>query len=83
MQEVENYRKLKAVIRNQDKTKVNEITKEQREDTLEQARKEGKEDFLQKIRNSSGIRNPGHHILALFNNLADVQIPTSKTILDI
>ena len=27
--------------------------------------------------------NPGHNILALFNNLADVLIPTSKTILDI
>ena len=27
--------------------------------------------------------NPGHNILALFNNLADILIPTSKTILDI
>ena len=27
--------------------------------------------------------NPGHNILALFNNLADVLIPTSKKILDI
>ena len=27
--------------------------------------------------------NPGHNVLALFNNLADVLIPTSKTILDI
>ena len=29
------------------------------------------------------IYNPGHNILALFNNLADARIPTSKTILDI
>ena len=27
--------------------------------------------------------NPGHNILALFNNLAQVKIATSKTILDI
>ena len=27
--------------------------------------------------------NPGYNILALFNDLADVLIPTSKTILDI
>ena len=27
--------------------------------------------------------NPGHNVLALFNNLADVLIPTNKTILDI
>ena len=30
-----------------------------------------------------GIYNPGHNILALFNNLAQVRIVTSKTILDI
>ena len=29
------------------------------------------------------IYNPGHNILALFNNLAQVRIATSKTILDI
>ena len=29
------------------------------------------------------IHNPGHNILALFNNLGDVLIPTSKTMLDI
>ena len=27
--------------------------------------------------------NPGHNILALFNNLVQVQMSTSKTILDI
>ena len=27
--------------------------------------------------------NPGHNILALFHNLADVLIPANKTILDI
>ena len=27
--------------------------------------------------------NPGHNVLALFNNLADVLIPASKTICDI
>ena len=42
LQEVEKYRKLKADIRNQAKTKVKEITKEQQEEILEQARKEGK-----------------------------------------
>ena len=54
LQEVEKYRKLKADIRNQAKTKTQEITKEQREELLEQGRKEGMEDFLQKIANSSG-----------------------------
>ena len=56
LQEVEKYRKLKADIRNQAKTKVKEITKEQREEILEQGRKEGKEDFLRKIANTSGIQ---------------------------
>ena len=42
LQEVEKYRKLKADIRNQAKTKVKEITKEQQEEILEQARKESK-----------------------------------------
>ena len=56
LQEVEKYRKLKADIRNQAKTKVKEITKEQREEILEQGRKEGKEDFLRKIANSSGTQ---------------------------
>ena len=56
LQEVEKYRKLKADIRNQAKTKIKEITKEQREEMLEQGRKEGKEDFLQKIANSSGTQ---------------------------
>ena len=46
LQEVEKYRKLKADIRNQTKTKVRQITKEQQEELLEQRRKEGKEDFL-------------------------------------
>ena len=56
LQEVEKYRKLKANIRNQAKTKIKEITKEQREELLEQGRKEGKEDFLRKIANSSGTQ---------------------------
>ena len=56
MQDVEKYRKLKADIRNQAKTKIKEITKEQREELLEQGRKEGKEDFLRKIANSSGTQ---------------------------
>ena len=46
LQEVEKYRKFKADIRNQTKTKVRQITKEQQEELLEQRRKEGKEDFL-------------------------------------
>ena len=46
LQEVEQYGKLKADIRNQAKAKVKGITKEQREEILEQGRKEGKEDFL-------------------------------------
>ena len=56
MQDVEKYRKLKADIRNEAKTKIKEITKEQREELLEQGRKEGKEDFLRKIANSSGTQ---------------------------
>ena len=56
LQEVEKYRKLKADIRNQTKTKVIQITKEQLEELLEQGRKEGKEDFLQKIANTSDIQ---------------------------
>ena len=56
LQEVEEYRKLKADIRNQARTKIKEITKEQREEILEQGRKEGKEDFLRKIANTSGIQ---------------------------
>ena len=48
LQEVEKYRKLKADIRNQAKTKVKEITKGQWEEILEQGRKEGKEDFFEK-----------------------------------
>ena len=39
LQEVENYRKLKADIRNQAKAKVKEITKEPREELPEQGRK--------------------------------------------
>ena len=54
LQEVENYRKLKADVRNQAKAKVKEITKEQREETLEQERRKGKEHFLGKIANTSG-----------------------------
>ena len=56
VQKVEKYRKLKADIRNQAKTKVRQITKEQREELLEQGRKEGKEDFLRKIANTSGTQ---------------------------
>ena len=56
LQEVEIYRRLKAGIRNQAKTKIKEITKEQREEILEQGIKEGKEDFLGKIANSSGTQ---------------------------
>ena len=56
LQEVEKYRKLKADIRNQAKTKIKQITKEQREELLEKGRKEGKEDFLRKIANTSGIQ---------------------------
>ena len=56
LQEVENYRKLKADIRNQAKAKVKQITKEQREELVEQGRKESKEDFLGKIANTSGIQ---------------------------
>ena len=32
---------------------------------------------------SMPIYNPGHNILTLFNNLAQVRTATSKTILDI
>ena len=56
LQEVEKYRKLKADIRNQAKSKIKQITKEQREELLEQGRKKGKEDFLRKIAISSGIQ---------------------------
>ena len=56
LQKVEKYRKLKADIWNQLKTKVKEITKEQQEELLEQGRKEGREDFLKKIANFSGIQ---------------------------
>ena len=56
LQEVEEYRKLNADIRNQPRAKVKEIMKEQREELLEQGRKEGKEDFLRKIANTSGIQ---------------------------
>ena len=56
LQEVEKYRKLKADIRNQAKTKIKQITKEQLEELLEKGRKEGKEDFLRKIANTSGIQ---------------------------
>ena len=56
LQEVEKYRKLKADIRSQAKTKVRQITKEQREELLEQRRKEGKEDFIRKIADTSDIQ---------------------------
>ena len=49
LQEVEKYRKLKADIRNQAKTRIRQITKEQQEELLEQGRKEGKECFLRKM----------------------------------
>ena len=55
-QEVEKYRKLKADIRNQAKTKVKEIIKEQQEEILKEGREEGKEDFLRKITNTSGTQ---------------------------
>ena len=58
LQEAEKYRKLKADIRNQAKTKVKEITKEQREELLEQGRKEGKEDFLRKLQTFQVSRVP-------------------------
>ena len=60
LQKVEEYRKLKADIRNQAKAKVKEITKEQGEKILEQGRKESKEDFLRKIANTSGIQGVLH-----------------------
>ena len=56
LQEIEKYRKLKADIRKQARTKIKEITKEQREEILEQGRKESKENFLRKIANSSGTQ---------------------------
>ena len=56
LQEVEKFRKLKADIRHQAKTKVKQIPKQQREELLEQGRKEGKEDFLRKIANTSDIQ---------------------------
>ena len=54
LQEVEQYRKPKADIRNQ--AKVKQTVKEQGEELLEQGRKEGKKDFLRKIANTSGIQ---------------------------
>ena len=56
LQETEKYRKLKADLRNQTKTKVKELTKEQREEILNQGRKEGREDFLRKIANTSSTQ---------------------------
>ena len=56
LQEIENYRTLKADIRNQTKAKVKQITKEQQEELLAERRKEGKEDFLRKIANTSGTQ---------------------------
>ena len=53
LQKVEEYRRLKADIRNQAKAKVKEITKEQQEEILEHERRKGKKYFLQKIANSS------------------------------
>ena len=57
LQDVRKYRKLKADIRNQAKTKVRQITKEQQDKLLERGRKEGKEDFLRKIANTSDIQD--------------------------
>ena len=57
LQETENYRKLKADIRNREKTKQGKLSKEQREEILEQGSKEGREDFLPKIANTSDIPN--------------------------
>ena len=56
LQEVENYGKLKADIRNQAKAKIKQVTKEQREELLKQGRKVGKEDFFRKIANTSGTQ---------------------------
>ena len=56
LQEVEKYRKLKANIRNQAKTKIKEIMKEQREELLEQGRKEAEKIFYEKMANSSGTQ---------------------------
>ena len=56
LKEVEKYRKLKADIRNQAKTKIKQITKKQREELTEKGRKEGKEDLLRKIANTSGTQ---------------------------
>ena len=42
LKEVEKYRKLKADIRNQAKTKIKQITKKQREELTEKGKKEGK-----------------------------------------
>ena len=57
LQQVEKYRKLKASIRSQAKTKIRQITKEKQEEILAQGRKEGKENFLRQMANSSGTQN--------------------------
>ena len=43
LHKIENCPKHRADIRNQNRSKVKQITKEQREQSLEQERKEGKE----------------------------------------
>ena len=55
LQEVENYRKLKADIRNQDKAKVKQITKEQREELTRKKRRQRR--FFMK--NHKYFRYPG------------------------
>ena len=55
LQELEKYLKIKAILRNQAKIKVRQISQEHQEELLEQERKEGKEDFLRKIANTSDI----------------------------
>ena len=59
LQEREDYRRLKAEIRNEARTKIKKIAKEQREELLEQGRKEGKQNFLQKIVASLGTQSVG------------------------
>ena len=56
LQEVEKYRKLRADIRNQAKTKIRQLTKERLEEILAPERKEGKEGFLRQIANTSGTQ---------------------------
>ena len=80
LQEVEKYRKLKADIRDQTKTKVKEITKEQWEELLKQERKEGKEEFLWKIANIPGIQSANPFKIWSSSALRHVILWSIKTI---